>query len=49
MGRVSSVDELAESIKKAVKPVKNTWFSPPYRKKMVKVLTKRACRGLLVS
>ena len=46
---VSSVDELAESIKRAVKPVKNTWFSPPYRKKMVKVLTKRACRGLLVS
>ena len=45
----SSVDELAESIRKAVKPVKNTWFSPPYRRKMVKVLTKRACRGLLVS
>ena len=46
---VSSIDELAESIKKAVKPVKNTWFSPSYRRKMVKVLTKRACRGLLVS
>ena len=45
----SSVFELAESIRKAVKPVKITWFSPPYRRKMVKVLTKRACRGLLVS
>jgi 4-hydroxybenzoyl-CoA reductase subunit beta len=44
-----TVEELAESIRKAVKPVKNTWFSPPYRRKMVKVLTKRACRGLLVS
>ncbi len=44
-----SVDELAESIRKAVKPVQNTWFSPPYRRKMVKVLTKRACRDLVVS
>ena len=47
--QLSVADELAESIKKAVKPVKNTWFSPSYRRKMVKVLTKRACRGLLVS
>jgi len=46
---ISSVDNLAEAIRKAVKPVNNTWFSPPYRRKMVKVLTKRACRGLLVS
>ncbi|MDP7002427.1 MAG: FAD binding domain-containing protein [Candidatus Thalassarchaeaceae archaeon] len=45
----SSVDELAESIRKDVKPVLNTWFPPSYRRKMVKVLTKRACRGLLVS
>ena len=45
---VSSIDGLAESIRKAVKPVQNTWFSPPYRRKMVKVLTKRACRGLMV-
>ena len=45
----SSIDRLAESIRKAVKPVQNTWFSPPYRRKMVKVLTKRACRGLMVS
>ena len=43
-----TVEDLAESIRKAVKPVQNTWFSPPYRRKMVKVLTKRACRGLLV-
>ena len=43
-----TVEDLAESIRKAVKPVQNTWFSPPYRRKMVKVLTKRACRDLLV-
>ena len=29
-----SVDDLADSIRKAVKPVQNTWFSPNYRKKM---------------
>ena len=44
----ASVEALAESIRKAVKPVLNTWFSPTYRRKMVKVLTKRASRGLLV-
>ncbi len=44
-----SVEALAESIRKAVNPVLNTWFPPSYRRKMVKVLTKRACRGLLVS
>ena len=43
-----SVDVLADSIRKAVKPVQNTWFSPNYRKKMVKVLTKRAFGNLLV-
>ena len=43
-----TVEVLAESIRKAVKPVQNTWFSPSYRRKMVKVLTKRACRDLLV-
>lgn len=43
-----AVERLAESIRMAVKPVQNTWFSPSYRRKMVKVLTKRACRGLLV-
>ena len=44
-----TIEDLAESIRKAVKPVQNTWFSPSYRRKMVKVLTKRACRDLLVS
>jgi len=43
-----TVEDLAESIRMAVKPVQNTWFSPSYRRKMVKVLTKRACRDLLV-
>jgi len=42
-----SINDLAESIRKAVKPVQNTWFSPSYRRKMVKVLTRRACAGLL--
>ena len=42
-----SINELAESIRKAVKPVQNTWFSPSYRRKMVKVLTRRACAGLM--
>ena len=46
---VETVEILSESIRKAVKPVQNTWFSPSYRRKMVKVLTKRACRKLLVS
>ena len=43
-----SVDELAESIRKAVKPVQNTWFPPSYRRKMVKVLPTRAWSELLV-
>lgn len=42
-----SINDLAESIRKAVKPVQNTWFSPSYRRKMVKVLTRRACAGLV--
>ena len=42
-----SINDLAESIRKAVKPVQNTWFSPSYRRKMVKVLTRRACTGLM--
>ena len=46
---LETVEILSESIRKAVKPVQNTWFSPSYRRKMVKVLTKRACRKLLVS
>lgn len=42
-----SIKILSEQIRKAVKPVQNTWFTPSYRRKMVKVLTKRACKGLL--
>jgi CO/xanthine dehydrogenase FAD-binding subunit len=42
-----SVEELAESIRKSVKPVLNTWFQPSYRRKMVKVLSRRASKGLL--
>ncbi len=42
-----SINVLAESIRKSVKPVQNTWFSPSYRRKMVKVLTRRACAGLV--
>ena len=41
-----SIDFLAESVRKSVKPVLNTWFPPSYRRKMVKVLTKRAGSGL---
>ena len=43
----NSVEELAESIRKSVKPVLNTWFQPSYRRKMVKVLSRRASKGLL--
>jgi 4-hydroxybenzoyl-CoA reductase subunit beta len=42
-----SVNAMAEAIRKAVKPVQNTWYSPSYRRKMVKVLTRRACAGML--
>jgi len=42
-----SVNNLAEAIRKSVKPVQNTWYAPSYRRKMVKVLTRRACVGLL--
>ena len=42
-----SIDFLAESVRKSVKPVLNTWFPPSYRRKMVKVLTRRACSGML--
>jgi len=43
----SSIDELAEAVRKAVRPVLNTWYPPSYRRKMVKVLTKRASSGML--
>ena len=42
----ASIEELAESIRAAVRPVLNTWYPPSYRRKMVKVLTKRAGSGL---
>jgi len=42
-----SVNAMAEAIRKAVKPVQNTWYAPSYRRKMVKVLTRRACAGML--
>ena len=42
-----SVANLSESVRKSVKPVLNTWYPPSYRKKMVKVLTRRACSALL--
>ncbi len=44
---MESIKLLSEQIRKAVKPVQNTWYTPSYRRKMVKVLTKRACKGLL--
>ena len=36
---------LAEKIRKTVKPVNNTYFPPAYRRKMLRVLTKRALAG----
>ena len=40
-----SVKKLAEVIRKTVKPVNNTYFPPAYRRKMLRVLTKRALAG----
>ena len=40
-----SAKKLAESIRKTVKPVNNTYFPPAYRRKMLRVLTKRALVG----
>jgi 4-hydroxybenzoyl-CoA reductase subunit beta len=37
---------LAEKIRKSVKPVNNTYFPPAYRRKMLRVLTKRALSGI---
>lgn len=37
----SSVDEVAELVRRSIKPVKNTYLAPAYRRKMAKVLTKR--------
>jgi len=42
-----TIETLAETIRKNVKPVQNTWYSTSYRRKMIKVLTRRACAGLI--
>jgi 4-hydroxybenzoyl-CoA reductase subunit beta len=36
------IDELAQKVMDSVRPVKNTFFSPEYRKRMTKVLARRA-------
>ena len=41
-----SVRELAEAVRKAVKPVSNTYFPPAYRRKMLRGLTRRALAPL---
>lgn len=42
----ASIAALAENIRKAVKPVNNTYFPPAYRRKMIRVLAKRAMSPL---
>ena len=42
-----SVKSLSVAIQKSIKPVNNTTLTPRYRKKMVRVLTKRAIEGFL--
>ncbi|MDP6844649.1 MAG: FAD binding domain-containing protein [Candidatus Thalassarchaeaceae archaeon] len=41
-----SIRALAEDVRKAVKPVSNTYFPPAYRRKMLRVLTRRALAPL---
>ena len=41
----STTIEVAEAIRREVKPVNNTYFPPAYRRKMLRVLTKRALKG----
>ena len=41
-----SIRKLAEGVRKAVKPVSNTYFPPAYRRKMLRVLTRRALAPL---
>ncbi len=41
-----SIRDLAEGVRKAVKPVSNTYFPPAYRRKMLRVLTRRALAPL---
>jgi 4-hydroxybenzoyl-CoA reductase subunit beta len=42
----ASITALATAVQKNVSPVNNTWFAPGYRKKMVRVLTRRALAPL---
>ena len=42
-----SVKSLSVAIQKSIKPVNNTTLTPRYRKKMVRVLAKRAIEGFL--
>jgi CO/xanthine dehydrogenase FAD-binding subunit len=42
----ASIRALAEGVRKAVKPVNNTYFPPSYRRKMLRVLTRRALSEL---
>lgn len=42
-----SIKSLSVAIQKSTKPVNNTTLTPRYRKKMVRVLTKRAIEGFL--
>lgn len=44
--RTVDVKGLAQAVQKAVKPVNNTALPPAYRRKMVRVLTKRALNAL---
>ena len=41
-----SIQKLSEGVRKAVKPVSNTYFPPAYRRKMLRVLTRRALAPL---
>lgn len=41
-----SIRALGEAVRKAVKPVNNTYFPPAYRRKMLRVLTRRALAPL---
>lgn len=44
--RTVDVKMLAQAVQKSVKPVNNTALPPAYRRKMVRVLTKRALKAL---
>jgi 4-hydroxybenzoyl-CoA reductase subunit beta len=44
---LDSIDSLSEAIRKSIKPVNNTTFKPSYRRKMVKVLTRRCLNQIM--